>query len=174
MPTAFRQAPRCPLTLGPEDVVTIRVVGESELTGDYQSDTDGSIDFPYVGRINVRGKTNTSLAAHITKGLQEGEFILHPQISVVIKSHNSARVIVDGQVQRPGSFPFRTGMTLLEAIGGAGGLTPIADQRRVRLTRSTGEGTATDLIPMRAINEGREADVRLCPSDAIYVLETVL
>jgi polysaccharide export outer membrane protein len=174
MPTTLRRPARCPLTLGPEDVVTVRVVGEADLSGEYQSDIDGVLDFPYVGRIDVRGKTITSLSDHIATGLRTGEYILEPQVSVVIKAHNSARVVVDGQVTRPGSFPFRTGLTLLEAIGLAGGRTPIADRRQIRLTRSTGSGTTTDLVPLRAINEGREDDISLCPGDAIYVPETVL
>lgn len=174
MPPTLRQAPRCPLTLGPEDVVTIRVFGEDDLTGDYQADTDGNLDFPFVGRVNIKGKTNTSLADYITKQLREGEYILQPQVSVVIKEHNSAKVVVDGRVSRAGSFAFRTGMTLLEAISEAGGMTPMANPRQVRLTRSTGEGTKTMIVPVRAIQEGREPDVALCPGDSIYVPESVM
>lgn len=174
MPTTLQTPPRCPLTLGPEDVVTIRVVGEEELSGDYQADTEGYIDFPYIERINLAGMTNTSLAQHITKSLQDGDLILEPQVSVLIKNHASARVLVDGQVARPGSFNFRTGMTLLEAISEAGGRNRIADRRTVRLTRHTSEGTITELIPARAIYEGREPDIRLCPGDSIFVPEAIM
>lgn len=174
VPSSLRGSPRCPLTLGPEDVVTIRVFGESELSGDYQADTEGDLDFPFVGRIDIRGKTNTSLADHIKGALIAGELLVSPQVSVVIKEHNSARISVDGRVSRPGTFPFRTGMTLVEAISLAGGMTPMANRNQVRLTRSTGQGTATEILPLRAIYEGRAPDVRLCPGDSVYVPESVL
>jgi polysaccharide export outer membrane protein len=174
MPTSLSRQPVCPLTLGPEDILTIRVFDEPELTGDYQADTNGNIDFPFVGRLDIRGKTNTALADDISKELRDRDLILEPQVSVLIKEHNSARVLVDGKVGRPGSFPFRTGMTLLEAIGLAGGMDPIANQRMIQFTRSTGGGTNTEQVPIRAIRDGREPDIRLCPGDSIYVPESVL
>jgi len=174
MPTSLSQQPSCPLTLGPEDVVTIRVFDERELTGDYQADTNGNIDFPFVGRLNIRGKTNTSLADDISKELRDRDLILEPQVSVVIKEHNSARILVDGKVSRPGTFPFRTGMTLLEAISQAGGMDPMANQRMITFTRSTGHGTRTEQVPIKAIREGREPDIRLCPGDSIYVPESIM
>ena len=174
MPPTLRQAPNCPLTLGPEDVVKIRVFGESELSGEYQADTEGDLDFPFVGRINLKGMTNTSLADHITTALIDGEFLNRPQVSVVIKAHNSARVVVDGRVARPGSFSFRTGLSLLEAISDAGGMTPMANPRRVRLTRRTPEGDNSMVVPVRSIQEGREPDVLICPGDSIYVPESVM
>lgn len=174
VPQTLRGTPRCPLTLGAEDVVTIRVFGEEQLSGDYQADTQGNLDFPFVGRVQINGMTNTSLADHLKTALIDGEYLLSPQVSVVIKEHNSARVSVDGRVARPGTFPFRTGLTLVEAISLAGGMTPMADRSRVRLTRSTGEGTDTATLPASAIYDGREPDVRLCPSDQIYVPESVL
>jgi len=174
VPRSLLGTPRCPLSLGAEDVVTIRVFGEEQLTGDYQADTEGNLDFPFVGRIDVRGKTNTSLADHIKSHLIDGEFLVSPQVSVMIKEHNSARISVDGRVSRPGSFPFRTGLMLVEGISLAGGMTPMADRSRVRLTRSTGDGTTTELVPASAIYDGREPDVRLCPGDSIYVPESPL
>ena len=174
MPSSLRQSPSCPLNLGPEDVVTIRVFGETDLTGDYQADNQGNLDFPFVGRMNIKGQTNTSLADRIASQLRDGDYILEPQVSVVIKEHNSARILIDGKVTRPGALPFRTGMTLLEAISQAGGREPLADRRVVRLTRSTGEGTKTENVPVQAIYDGRQADIRLCPGDSIYVPESVL
>ncbi len=174
LPPTLRQTPNCPLTLGPADVVTIRVFGERELSGDYQADTEGDLDFPFVGRINLAGMTNTSLADHIKTALIDGEFLIRPQVSVVIKQHNSARIVVDGRVARPGSFSFRTGLTLLEALSDAGGMTPMANTRRVRLTRRTTKGDNSLVVPVRAIQEGREPDVLICPGDSIYVPESVM
>ena len=174
MPTSLQRPPRCPLTLGPEDVVTIRVFDEEQLSGDYQADTNGIINFHHIGRIDIRGKTNTSLADDIATRLREGDLILNPQVSVVIKEHASARIVVDGQVARPGNFPFRTGLTILEAISAAGGMTPMANRRDVRLTRNTGDGTASMTVPVRAMYEGRQPDIALCPGDSIYVTQSVL
>lgn len=174
MPTTLRQSPRCPLTLGPEDVVTVRVFQEDGLSGDYQADTTGHLDFPFVGRIDISGKSITTLADHITRELRDGEYLVRPQVTVVVKQHNSARVVVDGRVSRPGSFPFRTGLSLLEAISLAGGMTPMANPRQVRLTRATGTDTDTVIVPVRAIQEGREPDVVLCPGDSVYVPESVM
>jgi polysaccharide export outer membrane protein len=174
MPTTLRQAPSCPLTLGPEDVVTVRVFQEDGLSGDYQADTSGHLIFPFVGDIDITGTSITSLADHITTKLRDGEYLVQPQVTVVIKQHNSARIVVDGRVSRPGSFPFRTGLSLLEAISLAGGMTPMANPRQVRLTRATGEDPETVVVPVRAIQEGREPDVQLCPGDSVYVPESVM
>jgi polysaccharide export outer membrane protein len=174
MPTTLRRPPSCPLTLGPEDVVTVRVFQEDGLTGDYQADTAGHLAFPFVGDIVITGKSITSLADHITTKLRDGEYLVQPQVTVVIKQHNSARIVVDGRVSRPGSFPFRTGLSLLEAISLAGGMTPMANPRQVRLTRATGEDPETVVVPVRAIQEGREPDVQLCPGDSVYVPESVM
>jgi len=174
LPASLQGDPRCPLTLGPEDIVSIRVFGVDSLSGDYQADTGGNLDFPYVGRTNVVGKTNTSLADTIRVELIEREYLVDPQVSVLIKEHNSAKVSVSGRVSKPGTFAFNTGMTLREAISLAGGMERIADQRNVKLTRATNQGPTTNTVSVRAIYDGRFPDVRLCPGDSIHVEESPL
>jgi len=174
MPASLRGRPRCPVSLGAEDTVTIRVFGEEELTGDYQADAEGMLDFPFVGRMEIIGMTNTALADRIKGALQDGEFMNDPQVSVVIKEHNSARISVGGLVARSGTFAFKTRLTLVEAISQAGGMNRLADRRRVKLTRTTPEGSVTETVSLKAIQEGRQNDVQLCPGDAVYVPESIM
>jgi polysaccharide export outer membrane protein len=80
-------------------------------------------------------------------------------------------VIVLGQVAKPGSFALTPGLTLLQVISLAGGLTAIANDDRVSLTRKVGASTKTVVLSVDRITEGEAQDVPLQAGDRIYVYE---
>jgi len=160
-------------TLGPGDVFTMQIVGEKELPEEYQVASDGTVDLPYIDRLNVEGLEPQQIQALITKRLVEAEIYQHPSVVVRVEEYNSKRVTVLGQVQKPGSFPLTPGLTLVQAVSLAGGLNSIANRDKVKLTRKTKEGSRTVVLSFQAITDGRSPDIPLQAGDSIFVHERV-
>jgi polysaccharide export outer membrane protein len=152
------------------DSFEVRVYGEDEIGGAFQVQEDGSIVFSLLGRVEVEGLTQAQLAAELERRLADG-YLREPQVTVVLTARQNYEVSVLGQVQKPGSFPYIERLTIVQAISDAGGLTDIAHKRRVKLTRQTGEGPKTFEVSIKAITEGREADIMLQPGDIVFVPE---
>ena len=154
------------LTVG--DVFEVRVFGEEELGGTFQVQEDGSIDFPLIGRISVTGKTQAELAGLLEARLGEG-YLRDPHVTVIMTSRENLEVSVLGEVARPGTFPYVEKLTLVQAISDAGGLTELAQVRRVKLTRKGPHGVGTYEVSVKAITDGRAEDILLQPGDIIFV-----
>ena len=110
-------------------------VGASASSGvPYNVGADGHIQFPYVGLVKAAGLTDTELRELLTSRLSQ--LLKNPQVTVAIQAFRSGRIYVDGEVRTPGQQAINDlPMTLPEAIGRAGGLTPAADRSRVLITR---------------------------------------
>ena len=160
-------------TLGPGDMFTLDVVGEKDLPRDFQVASDGTVDFPYVHRMQVQGLEPQEVARAVRERLIALRILIDPSIIVSIKEYNSKRITVLGQVQRPGSFPLTPGMTLVQAISNAGGLNAIANGDRVNLTRKDKQGATTVVLSFDSITDGSSPDIPLQAGDQIYVRERV-
>lgn len=161
-------------TLGPGDIFRLQIVGESDLPEEYQVAADGTVSLPYIHVIEVAGLEPQQVAAKVRKELIKQQILTDPSVVVTVQEYRSKRVTLLGQVQSPGSFPLAPGMTLLQAISQAGGLTAIANVSRVNLTRTTRGGKArTVVVNVEAIYEGDEEDIQLQAGDRIYVHERV-
>ena len=158
-------------TVGPGDVFVMEIVGERELPKEYQVASDGSVDLPYLHTLQVAGLEPQEIARLIRKQLIEQQILSDPSVVLRVKEYNSRRVTLMGQVAKPGTFPYTTGLTLIQAISQAGGLTGIANLDRVNLTRRSGKGSRTVVISLGTIMEGRSADIPLQSGDRIFVHE---
>lgn len=157
-------------TLNPGDVFELQIVGEPDLPSSYQVASDGTVDLPYIQTVEVAGLEPQEVARLIRQRLMEAQILTNPTVVVSVKEFNSKRVTLLGEVQKPGSFPVTPGLTLIQAVSQAGGLTPVAMAQEVLLTRSGRDGhSATVLIDVTAITEGRAPDIPLQPGDRIYV-----
>lgn len=157
--------------LNPGDTFEVRVFGEEDVGGHFQVQEDGSIVFPLLGRLEVAGTTQGQLAKMLEQQLADG-YLRNPQVTVVMTARENLEVSVLGQVQKPGTFPYVEKLTLVQAVSDAGGLTEIAHKRRVKLTRRTEAGQQTYEVSIKAITEGREADIPLQPGDIVFVPES--
>jgi polysaccharide export outer membrane protein len=171
VPSDLQLAPPSSAGLGAGDVFEVRVFGEEQLSAQYRVEQDGTIDFPFLGRLSVEGREPRDVAAEIARGLREREILVEPQVTVFIAESNSLRVSVMGAVARPGTFPVTPGMTVVEAISNAGGFTALASQNETVLTRRTDTGVRRFTVPARRISDGRETDVPLQGGDIIFVPE---
>ena len=157
--------------VGPGDVFTMEIVGEKELPKEYTVASDGTVDLPFVQTIDVAGLEPQEIARLIRQRLIEKNILMDPSVIVQVKEYNSRRVVLLGQVAKPGTFPLTSGLTLIQAISLAGGLTAIANDDRVTLTRKVGNKTQTVVVSVEAITSGNSEDIPLQAGDRIYVYE---
>ncbi len=158
--------------LGRGDVLEVRVFREPDLEGVFRVSATGDIDFPLIGRVDVEGRRPEEVA-EIIRARLAGDYLKEPQVSVLLRESNSRKVHVIGQVARAGTFPFRVGMTVIEAITSAGGFTAVANPNRTRVTRVVEGAEQVFELPAKAIGEGNAKNFYLQPGDIVFVPEAV-
>ena len=117
--------------LGPQDVISVTVLGEDDLSRKYTIEQDGTFTFPLIGRVMARGLTLRALEQELRKRLIDGGFLKNPEVSVAIDAYQSQRIMVWGQVHQPGEYQLSGDMTLLSALAKAGSVTANAGKEAV-------------------------------------------
>lgn len=156
--------------LGVDDVFDVRVVGEPDLTGQYRVGVDGTIDFPYLGRLTILGMRPGEVQEMITSKLKDG-YLRNPQVVILPKELNSRKIVVLGQVQKPGPIVYFPRMTIVDTIAAAGGFTEIAAKNTVRVRRERNGKVLTNNYRVADISEGRQPNVVMLPGDVVVVEE---
>ena len=158
------------------DLVQIRVFQEDELETSVRIAKDGSITFPMIGSVCIGGKTLTEACLVVETALRT--FCKSPQVVIRIVEYNKRRFTVLGQVNRPGTFemPDEGPLSLLEAIGMAGGYSRIANPSKVTLKRTSPDGSEHifRLDAKRMARESSIAPFLLKTGDTIVLEETLL
>jgi len=160
-------------TLGAGDVFEVRVFNEESLTGTYQVASDGSVDYPLVGRIAVAGLRPQEVALLVAQKLKEGGYLKSPQVSVLVKEYKSKKFHVLGQVRNPGTFPFQENMTVVQAVTLAGGFSPIANEDKTTITRKIEGKEVIIRAEVGKISKGEAPNIELQAGDIVYVPERV-
>lgn len=157
------------------DLVNIRVFQEDELESSVRIAKDGSITFPLIGHVSIGGKTLPEACVAVETALRS--FCKSPQVVIRIVEYNKRRFTVLGQVNRPGTFemPDEGPLSLLEAIGMAGGYSRIANPSKVTLKRTSPDGSEQifRLDAKRMARESSIAPFLLRTGDTIVVEETL-
>jgi polysaccharide biosynthesis/export protein VpsN len=124
--------------LGSGDVITVEVLGEDDLKRDHIRLSDAAtISYPILGEIRLSGKTVSELEHIIREGLR-GRYLVNPQVTVTINEYRS--FYINGQVQRPGGYPYVPGLTVLKAVTIAGGLRERAARDKIFVVRENDPG----------------------------------
>ena len=115
----------------------ISVFQEPDLLTKTRISQSGSITFPLIGEVKIGGLTPEAAAQSIRTQLAK-DYIINPQVTVTVTEYSKRRFTVLGQVQKPGAYemPDREAVSLLQAIGTAGGYTRIADAGDIRVKRT--------------------------------------
>jgi len=159
--------------LGPGDVFEVRVYREPDLSGLFQVGVEGTVDFPLLGTVHVEGKTSSQVAGELRVMLANG-LLRDPFVTVQVKEFLSKRIYVLGQVERPGTFRYEEGMSVVQAITLAGGFAKTSRPNATVVTRLV-DGTETrSEVPVEDISRGREKNFYLRPGDIVFVPESIL
>ncbi|MBI3182554.1 MAG: polysaccharide export protein [Myxococcales bacterium] len=158
-------------TLGPTDLIEVRVFQETDLSNAFRVSPEGTIDYPLCGKVKLTGMTSSQAADALTACLKNG-FLKNPQVSVLIREYSSKRIYVFGEVQKPGTFPFDETMSIIQAVTLAGGFTKQAAKNSISVTRLV-EGQEKKIrVPVEDIGLGREKNFLLQPGDIVFVPES--
>ncbi len=122
--------------LGAGDTLLLRIYDQPQLSGEFVIDDSGNIDIPLLGLVTAAGKTTAGLSDAIAAGLRAKNLILQPSVAAEVSKFRPFYIL--GEVNAPGQYPYRPGMTVLTAISIAGGFTYRAVQDYVGVTRDTG------------------------------------
>lgn len=155
--------------IGPDDVLDISVWKEQDLTRTLQVRPDGRISMPLLNDIQAAGFTPSQLSQTISDRLKK--YMTAPQVTVIVTQVNSQRVYVIGEVTRPGAYPLLPGMTILQAISSAGGLTQFANSKKIFLMREEDHTQAKYPFSYKEVLDGRKAEenLRVKAGDTIVV-----
>jgi protein involved in polysaccharide export with SLBB domain len=161
--------------LSPNDLLDFRVFQEPELDGVVRVAGDGTAIVPLVGPVPVAGRTVGEATQAVAAKLHDG-YLVHPQVSITVRQYAKKLFTVLGEVQKPGSYDMQglQEITLLQAVGMAGGYTKIADPGNVTIKRV--EGGAEKVLKFNAKKMAKGTDkssFMIKPGDVISVGESM-
>ena len=161
--------------LAPTDLLDFRIFQEPDFDAVIRVSGDGSAIFPMVGRVHVAGMTITQATETLRQRYMAG-YLANPQVNLTVRTYAKKMFTILGQVQKPGTYPIEgnESISLLQAIGIAGGYTRIANPSRVVVKRN--EGGIERVYNFNAKQMARTATdstFRIKPGDVITVAESI-
>ncbi|PXW76941.1 polysaccharide export outer membrane protein [Alteromonas sp. I10] len=127
--------------LGSGDVVKITVYGQDDLSLETRLSDVGIINYPYLGEIKLVGLTLPELESYIYNGLK-GDYLVEPSVSVSITDYRP--FFINGEVKKPGGYPYQPGLTIDKAAALAGGYTERASKTKIFIVRDI-DGSSTTI-----------------------------
>lgn len=153
------------------DIIVVEVFGEKDLSGEHRVQQSGTIKFPLLGSVEVAGKTPATVAATLAQML-EADYLVDPQVNVMVKEYRLRTVSVIGKVNKEGAveLPPEQKIDILEGIARAGGFSPLANKNKIELSR----GGKTTAYKFDELKQAKSADKKIWlePGDVIYVHES--
>ena len=129
--------------LGAGDKLKITIFDEPDLSGEFELDGAGGVALPLIGQMQAMDLSPRELEARIEARLLDG-YLLRPRVSIEVLSYRPFYIM--GEVNQPGSYPYRAGLNVLNAAALAGGFTYRADEDDIAVKRGgKGDAKATDL-----------------------------
>lgn len=145
--------------IGPDDLLQIVVWKNESLSKEVRVRPDGKITLPLINDVEAAGMTPSILRDVISKRLEK--FVEVAGVTVIVKEINSSKVSVLGQVRKPGIYPLRSDLTVLDAIAMAEGFNEFAAPDRMVIIRKNGKETHWIRVNYDDILQGRVAGDRL-------------
>jgi polysaccharide export outer membrane protein len=130
-------AASAPPKLHPGERIKVIVFGEDRLSGEYEIDPSGQISIPLAGTMKAAGLTQTDLERELARKFRN-EYLKNPKVTVQIASLRPFYIM--GEVEKPGSYPYRSGLNALSAIALAGGTTYRGSRNTILIQRQGDSG----------------------------------
>lgn len=171
------QAVNTEYRIGVDDVIKVDVWKNPDLSVEVPVRPDGMISVPLIGDVEVGGKVPSEVAEIITEKLSV--YVRKPRVTVIMSQLNSheylSRVRVTGAVNDPKTLAFQQGLTVMDAVLEAGGMSKFASGNKTMLYRKhNGE---TTVMPVKLNDILKRGDLRtnfpLAPGDVITIPERV-
>jgi len=157
-------------TVGPKDLLDVKVLEIPELNVERRVSDGGAIDLPLLGEIQVSGMSASQIRARV-ESLLTSKYVNRANVSVVIREFANKPVSIVGAVQRPGSLTISGRWTLLQAISAAGGITADAG-RKIYILRKADNGLS-DILEVNTEDLLRSAssnwNIPLAPGDIVNI-----
>ena len=153
------QPSRGDYVLGPNDRVRLKVYGEPDISGEYEIDNTGQVSVPLAGHIPAAGLTTKELEHAIAAALAKG-IVRDPRVNVEVALYRPYYIL--GEVKKSGEYPYRLGLTVLDAVASAGGFTYRANENKVYVRRAGSGAEQTYSL---------DAPIMVYPGDNIRVPE---
>jgi protein involved in polysaccharide export with SLBB domain len=145
--------------IGPGDRVNVIVYGHKDLSGEFEVDSAGRLSLPLIQVVRAVGLTEQELEEAITRKLKP-DYLLNPRVSVDVLTSRPFYIL--GEVKSPGSYPYESGMTIVNAVALGGGYTYRAKKNGVTIIRANDP----DRRKIQA-----DHDTKVFPGDIIEVPE---
>ncbi|HEY5742785.1 MAG TPA: polysaccharide biosynthesis/export family protein [Terrimicrobiaceae bacterium] len=161
--------------LSADDLLDFRVFQEPELDSVIRVSGDGSAIFPLVGRLAIGGKTIGEATELLRQRYMAG-YLANPQVTLTVRDYARRVFTMLGQIQKPGSYNFEGSETisLLDAIGMAGGYTRIANPGKVTVKRRVGgKETVIRVDARKMARSNSQENFQVQPGDVITVAESI-
>jgi polysaccharide export outer membrane protein len=154
--------------IGVEDVLTVNVWRENEMSKDVPVRPDGKISLPLLGEFVAAGKTPMALQAELKKKLET--VVTNPEVTVIVRDIRSQKFSILGEVMKPGSYPLMGKMSVLDAIAQAGGFKDFANPKKMYILRRASNGDS-QRIPFNYNDmlKGKQQVIELESRDTIVV-----
>lgn len=165
----FSPPPDRPVYIGSYDKLLIDIYGITEAEPkEIQVDGSGRISVPFLGSVEVGGKTTQEASDAIEAGLRT-KSVRDPHVTINLFQSASQVVTVGGEVKEPGIYPMAPNMTLLRAIARAKGENELAAKDDIVVFRTVGQQKYAALYSLKAIRQGLYADPEIFSNDTIMV-----
>ena len=156
--------------IGVDDMLSINVWKEPDVSKLVPVRPDGKISLPLAGEVQAAGQTPLQLEQALTGKLKS--YISEPVVTVIVERINSQKFNILGMVAKPGSYPLAGASTVLDAIALAGGFRDFAKQKSIYVLRKNPDGTEVRLpFNYKKVIKGRNTaqNIKLEPDDTIVV-----
>ncbi len=156
-----------------QDILLVDVLGEKDLGRECRVSSSGTISFAWLSSVEVKGKTPAEVEA-VLKELLNRDYLVDPQVIVAVKEYRTRNIQVMGAVSKPGTVPLpgELKITIIDAIGLAGGTTKLANEKKIEFTRN-GKTEVFSFDNLKKITDPAKI-IYLEPGDIIKVHETFL
>jgi polysaccharide export outer membrane protein len=153
--------------IGPDDVLTVFVRDDKDMSGDFVVRPDGKIAIPLLNDIQAAGLTPAQLREVIATAADQ--FVKNPTVTIIVKLIQSRFVYITGAVNRPGRYPLGGTMTVLQLIATAGGLHEFADKENIVVNRGTETFRVNYNELSKPNNRNLKQNLELKPGDVVMV-----